>query len=643
MSPPGPIKAFPKRLYTVLPRAPPGATSRTRSNSLSSSSGRSLYTAPPSSLNSLGFFDTPPPPGKPNNHGHSPLTPSRLPPHAKSELEAPNPPDSPTHPPSSQSSHSSHSSNGGNGNNGGNGAPPSSLALTSTSPSSHSTPPHHSLPPSTHNPPFFPYTPFSPPSASTSAPDSEAELAAQAVRPGPHKHRPKYHFDVGAYGIPKRGARAGTSSSPLWSVNNGNVNSGSRVMDGLDLAVQVGEDAYFVRENAMGVADGVGGWSRCKSSLTGPMDPSPSALFARRLMHFCSAEVASSTAASFNASAPTPSVPPYPPTTFTFHPSSSYVPFQPPASPASHPVSLDSVAEEADECDDAEYDDLEEGLDILLILERAYERALKAHVVPSPSPSASSNASRSSSTTHTSTPSPSPEPVPLMAGSSTALLAVLDHAGPSPPAVPFSSPSPTPAPAPTPNMAGDSRIEDCDAVIRIAHLGDCMGMLVRGDEIVWRSDEMWWAFNTPLQLGPSTRTPPSTAQILTVPVRADDILILASDGLSDNLWDEDVLDEVSRFRRGFLGASRSPSPASTDAWAPSGGLLGRRTLAGMLSEALCSRARRVAEGRGRRDDEIPFARRAREEGRVFRGGKADDISVLVAVISPAESERATVP
>ena len=27
-------------------------------------------------------------------------------------------------------------------------------------------------------------------------------------------------------------------------------------------AVLVGEDAYFVRDNAMGVADGVGGWSR---------------------------------------------------------------------------------------------------------------------------------------------------------------------------------------------------------------------------------------------------------------------------------------------------------------------------------------------------------------------------------------------
>jgi hypothetical protein len=35
--------------------------------------------------------------------------------------------------------------------------------------------------------------------------------------------------------------------------------------DGLDLAIQVGEDAYFVRDNAMGVADGVGGWCRTRT------------------------------------------------------------------------------------------------------------------------------------------------------------------------------------------------------------------------------------------------------------------------------------------------------------------------------------------------------------------------------------------
>jgi hypothetical protein len=170
-----------------------------------------------------------------------------------------------------------------------------------------------------------------------------------------------------------------------------------------------------------------------------------------------------------------------------------------------------------------------------------------------------------------------------------------------------------------------------------------MGMLVRGADIIWRSEEMWWAFNTPLQLGPTCSTLPTAAQVITLPVRADDILVLASDGLSDNLWDEEVLDEVVRFRRTFLS---SPLAA--------GSQLPRRTLAGMLSEALCSRARNVSQRRSNMtsiaetmpiysdlDDEIPFSRRAREEGRVFSGGKPDDISVLVAVISPAEDNIGT--
>lgn len=199
-------------------------------------------------------------------------------------------------------------------------------------------------------------------------------------------------------------------------------------------------------------------------------------------------------------------------------------------------------------------------------------------------------------------------------------------------------------------------------MIRIAHLGDCMGMLIRGEEIVWRTEEMWWNFNTPVQLGPSSSTRPQDAKVFTVPVEADDILVLASDGLSDNLWDEDILDEVIRFRRSFMD-----KPSATTL--KSDNILGRRTLAGMLSEALCSRARSVSERRGRMSksssprlfasapstgnsplramllddtnatlaDEVPFARRAREHGKCFRGGKPDDISVLIAVVSPLKN------
>lgn len=137
--------------------------------------------------------------------------------------------------------------------------------------------------------------------------------------------------------------------------------------------------------------------------------------------------------------------------------------------------------------------------------------------------------------------------------------------------------------------------------------------------------------------------------------------------MSDNLWEEDILDEVRR-----LSGISVPSQESDQAEklglvsaesSTSSRLLGRKTLAGMLSEALCSRARVVSERaraskkgdvyggissacdseRGRpagrnladeplskeskpedsTEDEVPFARRAREEGKNFRGGKCD--------------------
>ncbi len=104
--------------------------------------------------------------------------------------------------------------------------------------------------------------------------------------------------------------------------------------------------------------------------------------------------------------------------------------------------------------------------------------------------------------------------------------------------------------------------------------------------------------------------------MFTLPVQEDDILILATDGLSDNLWDEDILDEVARFQ-----SNHSSEEGGRDMLA-----------AGMLSEALCSRAKRVAkDGEG----DTPFGRRATEEGRKWKGGKNDDISVVVAVISRA--------
>ncbi|PCH34723.1 hypothetical protein WOLCODRAFT_124897 [Wolfiporia cocos MD-104 SS10] len=382
----------------------------------------------------------------------------------------------------------------------------------------------------------------------------------------------------------------------------------------------------------MGVADGVGGWSRVRRNTKGgDSGPSPSALFARRLMHYCSEEVEAASAESSADSS---------------------------ALETLSDIDADELRMELEDT----LEDLEDGIDILQIFENAYEKTMQAHVCPddahsdprpttaphdssssahippagqsarSPEQAASTHSLSSSSWSSVLSPPP-PKTKRLIEGSSTALLAVLEHPTARSRSRPHGLFSPSPRTAPGP------------AVIRIAHLGDSMGMLIRGDEIVWRTDEMWWNFNTPVQLGPASPTRPRDAQVCTLPVQADDILILASDGLSDNLWDEDVLDEVVRARRPFLAAaSASATPAQQTGVR---GQLGRQALAAMLSEALCSRARRVAEMRRSphrkegesdgEDEEIPFARRAREHGKAFRGGKPDDISVLVAVVSPVQT------
>jgi len=297
--------------------------------------------------------------------------------------------------------------------------------------------------------------------------------------------------------------------------------------------------------------------------------------------------------------------------------------------------------------------DLEEGIDVLMVLENAYERAIKAHVV-NPVPEHTASATPATPNRIPIQPLSKASPQPLKAGSSTALLAVLEQptgrsanirakrSSSSSPnhgsrsasrcrSEPAEDPAPMTGMGPVPSTsAGIPRtLPHRDAVIKIANLGDSMAMLIRGRDIVWRSEEMWWSFNTPVQLGPMSPSKPTDAQVFGIPVMADDILILASDGLSDNLWDEEVLEEVVRVKDVLLKHSTSNG-------ASLGQLLARRSLAGMLSEALCSKARRVAErgssGSGRRGslevvgeevDEVPFARRAREEGKRFKGGKVD--------------------
>ncbi len=104
----------------------------------------------------------------------------------------------------------------------------------------------------------------------------------------------------------------------------------------------------------------------------------------------------------------------------------------------------------------------------------------------------------------------------------------------------------------------------------------------------------------------------------TVKVEPGDIIILGSDGLVDNLFDEDILEEVLRFVPNH-GANLLPPSDPSDPEAPPqrkavGSVIPPDFSPQDVSEALCSRAKAVSEDS--RAISSPFQQRAMEEGLV---------------------------
>ncbi|KAJ3168531.1 hypothetical protein HDU88_001421 [Geranomyces variabilis] len=253
------------------------------------------------------------------------------------------------------------------------------------------------------------------------------------------------------------------------------------------LSVQVGEDAYFMRSDSMGVADGVGGWSQYKGA-----NP---ALYSRTLMHYASAEL-----------------------------------------------------EKLDDLLDADYSIQDyNNVDPRAILQLSYDQTnvdvAKAKIL----------------------------------GSTTAIIAVLR-----------------------------------DDELRIANLGDCGVLIVRNDEPIFRSEEQQHSFNFPYQLGTGSRDSPSDAQTFAVKIQEDDIVILGSDGMFDNVFDEDIVEIVRAVVNG-RGGSVDPQ---------------------RISDALLRRAREIAEDS--RYASSPFQSRAIQEGMYYQGGKMDDVTVLTGVVRLSE-------
>jgi protein phosphatase PTC7 len=180
------------------------------------------------------------------------------------------------------------------------------------------------------------------------------------------------------------------------------------------------------------------------------------------------------------------------------------------------------------------------------------------------------------------------------------------------------------------------RIDRTDGVLSALNVGDSGFRLFRPKaasrspprdpralrvEAASRSQQHY--FNCPLQLGGDGRDRPSHGDAYSLSVLPGDYVVLATDGLLDNLHDEEIAK--------LLGAPGEPAGASDtaadEAQAPPS--------AAELAQLVATRARLVSLDQKRR---TPFAESAASEGLSMLGGKVDDITVLVVKVLPGEED-----
>lgn len=175
------------------------------------------------------------------------------------------------------------------------------------------------------------------------------------------------------------------------------------------------------------------------------------------------------------------------------------------------------------------------------------------------------------------------------------------------------------------------RSED-QPVVLATSLGDCAAFIIRPSgggeeddgeegEIIYKTTEQWHWFDCPRQLGSnSPDTPRGNAVTDVVDVREDDLVVVMSDGVTDNLWEHEICTTVTRALREWTERSTEPARQAAEK-NPAGGMV-------YVAAALMNAARDIAMDPYA---ESPYMERALDEGIAAEGGKLDDISVVVGL------------
>lgn len=154
-----------------------------------------------------------------------------------------------------------------------------------------------------------------------------------------------------------------------------------------------------------------------------------------------------------------------------------------------------------------------------------------------------------------------------------------------------------------------------EPVALVTTLGDCTVFIIRPQtgDLIYKTEEQWHWFDCPRQLGTnSPDTPEGNAVMDIIDVKEDDIVCVVSDGVSDNLFENEIIEKVSTCFRDWQEGKE-----------------GTKDGAVYLARELMKAAQDIATDL---NGESPYMERALDEGiAVGSGGKLDDISVVIGI------------
>ncbi|EAL67260.1 protein phosphatase 2C-related protein [Dictyostelium discoideum AX4] len=133
-----------------------------------------------------------------------------------------------------------------------------------------------------------------------------------------------------------------------------------------------------------------------------------------------------------------------------------------------------------------------------------------------------------------------------------------------------------------------------------ANLGDSGFLVIRNNEVIFRTREQQHAFNMPFQLGTQSIDRPIHSITASFPAEKGDLIIMGTDGVFDNLFDDEILEIGEKYDDPQIIA---------------------RQVAKRAFEVGCSTTIYT-----------PFAKNAGHNGYIYNGGKLDDITVVVGLV-----------